>query len=94
MIYSVRWRSCSGRAATITHMRRAFKEHGFDVADCRDDQVSGAILCAATLVETCSSTELFAYAFALRFCRGNHDPRGAIAASAVRMAARAMAGRV
>ena len=50
------------RTAAITELRLGFKVYGFDVSAYADDQVSGAIVAAAT-ADTYSSKELFSRAF-------------------------------
>lgn len=50
------------RTAAITELRLGFKVYGFDVDAYADDQVSGAIVAAAT-ADTQSSRDLFTRAF-------------------------------
>ena len=50
------------RTAAITELRLGFKIYGFDVSAYADDQVSGAVVAAAT-ADTYSSRDLFTRAF-------------------------------
>ena len=50
------------RIAAITELRHGFTIYGFDVSAYADDQVSGAIVAAAT-ADTQSSRDLFTRAF-------------------------------
>ncbi len=50
------------RVAAITELRHGFTIYGFDVSAYKDDQVSGAVVAAAT-ADTQSSRDLFTRAF-------------------------------
>lgn len=51
------------KLVTITHLRAAFRSHGFDVDAWQDDEVSKAVIGAGRNVS--STRELFCHAFAL-----------------------------
>ena len=82
------------RAATSTHIRRAFAQYGFNVGHCRDEQLSRAVLDVASR-GTRSSADLFTQAFArLRADQASFDPWAVMATAAARTAVSAMAGRM
>ncbi len=55
------------REAAITELRHGFTVYGFDVSVYADDQVSGAVVAAAT-ADTQSSRDLFTQAFERSQC--------------------------